>query len=174
MGNVAELQPALEFVERLRRSVPQPKPSAPEPVEQIEGFWQTNRIHPRVREVAKGLYEGGHFSQAVLEALKMLDKAVAKRARCTGESGAKLMRTVFSPNSPLLRWQTFTGQSAQDEQEGHMHLFAGLMTGVRNPRAHESGYADEKESCEDILVVVSYSMKKLDKAKTVSRSRRTP
>ncbi len=51
--------------------------------------------------------------------------------------GAPLMRAVFSRNNPILAFNDLSDQTAQDEQEGMMHLFEGAMLGIRNPRAHD-------------------------------------
>jgi uncharacterized protein (TIGR02391 family) len=50
--------------------------------------------------------------------------------------GVALMSTVFSPNDPILAFNSLANQTDKDEQQGLMHLFMGAVLGIRNPRAH--------------------------------------
>ena len=54
--------------------------------------------------------------------------------------------------------------AAKDEQRGYMDIFAGSMTGIRNPRAHEHDLADEPEVALELLVLANHLMRKLDAA----------
>ena len=65
-------------------------------------------------------------------------KAYMKRA--TGEEfdGADLMNRAFSPNAPVFRLADLSTQDGQDIQKGYMQIFAGSMTGIRNPKARSN------------------------------------
>jgi Protein of unknown function (Hypoth_ymh) len=43
--------------------------------------------------------------------------------------GASLVRTTFSPNNPILKFNNLADQTHRDEQEGMMHLFEGGCAG---------------------------------------------
>ena len=52
------------------------------------------------------------------------------------------MKVVLSAHSPVLMLNPLQSQSERDQQLGYMEMFAGSMTGVRNPRAHEHDLVD--------------------------------
>jgi uncharacterized protein (TIGR02391 family) len=58
---------------------------------------------------------------------------------CSGRDdleGASLVRTVFSKNNPVLKFNALATPTDLDEQEGMMHLFEGAVLAVRNPGGH--------------------------------------
>ena len=75
-----------------------------------------------------------------------------------------LMRTAFSANAPVLKLSESESQSARDEQLGYMEIFAGSMTGIRNPRAHDHELVDETEVALEMLGLANHLMRKLDAA----------
>ncbi len=102
------------------------------------------------------LYADGHYAQAVEEACKFLDNLVKRRSGRSDLTGPKLMQKVFSLNQPILALNSGTTQSERDEQVGYMQLFAGVMTGVRNPRAHEHEWTDTKGMALCLLAFVNH------------------
>jgi uncharacterized protein (TIGR02391 family) len=110
-------------------------------------FWDD--IHPSIIRVAKARYEAGHFADCVEAALKQI-KAVVKEhlKRRTGEDldGARLMLKAFSPNNPLVVLDDLSTQSGQDTQQGYMQIYAGVMTGIRNPKAHANITIDDRRA----------------------------
>ncbi len=52
------------------------------------------------------------------------------------KDGKALMLSAFSPNSPTIRLDDLSTESGRNIQEGYMHLFAGAIQGVRNPKSH--------------------------------------
>jgi len=76
------------------------------------------------------------------------------------------MRTVFSPNNPILAFNDLTDQTNKDEQEGMMHLYEGVMLGVRNPRAHDLFDQDPQRALE-YIVLISLLAKRVGEAKKV-------
>lgn len=93
-------------------------------------------FHPRIRDVAADLFEDGYPWEAVFAAAKALVNYVKERSGQHTLDGAPLMRTVFSRNNPILRFSELQSQSDLDEQEGMMHLFEGVVLGIRNPGGH--------------------------------------
>jgi len=92
-----------------------------------------------------------------------LNKAVKDKSG-TALDGADLMRTVFSANSPVLKLNAFQSQSDKNEQLGYMKIFAGSMTGIRNPRAHQHDLMDDPEVALELLGLANHLMRKLDAA----------
>ena len=74
------------------------------------------------------------------------------------------MRTAFSTNSPVLKLNAWESQSEIDEQWGYMDIFAGSMTGIRNPRAHDHQLTDTSEEALELLVLANHLMRKLNAA----------
>ena len=49
-----------------------------------------------------------------------------------------------------------------------MDIFAGVMAGIRNPRAHEHEIADDAEVALEMLIIANHLMRKLDQATSVT------
>jgi uncharacterized protein (TIGR02391 family) len=52
--------------------------------------------------------------------------------------GVDLMHTAFSPKNPIIVLADLSSDTGRDMQQGYMEMFAGAMSAVRNPKAHES------------------------------------
>ena len=72
------------------------------------------------------------------------------------------MTEAFSAKTPALRLNDFCSQSDKDEQLGYMQIYAGSMTGIRNPRAHEHDLRDNPKVALELLVLANHLMSKLD------------
>ena len=46
------------------------------------------------------------------------------------------MRTAFSVKNPVIAIDDLSTSDGQSIQQGYMDIFAGAMTGIRNPKAH--------------------------------------
>jgi len=105
----------------------------------VDAVWRL--IHPKVRQVAQQRFKDGHNADAVEAALKALNNEVKAIFRSRGGSdldGPNLMHTAFSPNNPKIVLADLGSQSGKDMQQGYMELFAGAMSAVRNPKAHDN------------------------------------
>lgn len=121
-------------------------------------------LHPEVKRAVEGLFSDGHYANAVEDACKVLDLLVRMRSGRTDLSGTDLMHTVFSPKSPILKFNDLSSDSDESEQRGMMYLYAGVMLAFRNPRAHGL-IDDDAEEALDIISLVSFLAKALDGAK---------
>jgi uncharacterized protein (TIGR02391 family) len=100
-------------------------------------FPQPEELHPVIGLATKHLIEdGGHLWEAVFAAGKALVLYVKDKSGRNDLDGAPLMRTVFSKNNPILKFNSLTNQTDQDEQEGMMHLYEGAVMALRNPGGH--------------------------------------
>jgi uncharacterized protein (TIGR02391 family) len=122
-----------------------------------------------LRTASRDLFVNGHYAQAVEEGFKCLNNAVKDKARKHTVDGDSLMRTVFSAKSPVLKLNQLRTKSQEDEQRGYMDIYAGAMTGIRNPRAHEHQTGDGPEAGLEMLVLANHLMRKLQ---TSSKARR--
>ena len=122
---------------------------------------------------SRKLFKDGHYARAVEEAFKCLNNLVKEKSKLPDAHGAGLMRTAFSPQNPILKLNDLLSKSQQDEQQGYMDIFAGAMTGIRNPRAHEHELVDEPEVALELLTLANHLMRKLEGA-TVSQTQKGP
>jgi uncharacterized protein (TIGR02391 family) len=93
-------------------------------------------LHPEIERASGQLFRDGHYANAVEDACKVLDMLVKMRSLRMDPSGTELMQLVFSPKSPILKYNDQQSDSERSQQQGMMYLFAGAMLAIRNPRAH--------------------------------------
>src|SRR5262249_34125446 len=125
-------------------------------------FRGLNLHHDLATSRVPKLFADGHFANAVEDACKVLRAAVQRRSGRDDLDGAPLMQTVFSPKTPTLRFSELKTESEQNEQQGMMFLFAGAMTALRNPRAHEL-VDDHPDDALDYIQFVNMLLKALER-----------
>ena len=103
------------------------------------------------------LFAGGHYSLAVEKAFVYVENLVKKRSGVSRKYGSNLMKTVFSVQNPFIKLNAGVTDSDRDEQLGYMEVFAGAMTGIRNPRAHAHDWIDEPKEALELLGSVDIS-----------------
>lgn len=145
-----------KFESIVRRS---PASEVEDPSQGVHPFDERN-IHPNISIVALKLFDDGHYSQATFEAFKFLDNEV-KRISRVNESGVKLMMAVFNEKSPQIKLNDLKSTSDEDEQSGFRFIFAGAMSGIRNPRGHEIR-SDTIDLCLDHLSLASVLLRTLE------------
>jgi uncharacterized protein (TIGR02391 family) len=120
-------------------------------------------LHHEIARAASDLYRDGHYANAVEAAVKALNGLVRLRSGSEFD-GTTLMERVFSPNNPVLKFNSLASQSDKDEQKGFMQMFSGGVSGLRNPRAH--GFIhDDPERALEFIAFVSLLAKLLDETK---------
>jgi uncharacterized protein (TIGR02391 family) len=124
-------------------------------------------LHPEIVRAATEFYQNGHYANAIEDAIKALNAWVRLRSGVEVD-GAALMQRVFSPNSPVLRFNDLADQNDKDEQQGFMMMFAGAVAGLRNPRAHKI-IKDDPERALEFIAFISLLAKLVDEAKKTSR-----
>ena len=75
--------------------------------------------------------------------------------------GASLMNHAFSVNNPIIKLDDIQTTTGQNIQKGYMQIFAGSMTGIRNPKAHDNILITESRAIH-FLFLASLLMYKLD------------
>lgn len=123
-------------------------------------FWSL--IHPEVAAEARPRFEAGHYSDAVEWALKVVAAKVRGRTGLSTD-GSDLMHCAFSPNRPHLVFDDPIPATQISMQQGYMELFAGSMTGIRNPKAHGMVRLDRRR-CVHFLFLASLLADKVDEA----------
>ena len=128
-------------------------------------FWFL--IHNDVRRVTEQKFIDGHYSDAVESAFKEVNSKIKKIVLDkTGEEkdGSSLMTYAFSLNKPLILLDDLNTMSGRDTQQGYMQIFAGAMTGIRNPKAHDN-ITTSKEKAIHFIFLASLLMIKIDDSK---------
>lgn len=120
-------------------------------------------VHPGFPPKVRNLFDDGHCAEATFAAFKYVDKVVQKHSG-KKESGQKLMLAVFSKDSPVLKLNSLSNQSEEDEQEGYRFMFAGAVMGIRNPGGHEIELSDDPDVCLDHLAFASLLIRRLERS----------
>jgi len=121
-------------------------------------------LHPRVVEVSMKRLKSAHFADAVEAAFKDIEnrvKVLHKEKTGNELTGKGLMFAVFSGDEPSIKLADLNDRIGRDIQEGYMHLFAGAMQGIRNPKAHDEIDLDPNRAMLQ-LYLASLLMDKLD------------
>lgn len=105
-------------------------------------------LHPAM-SVALSLVENGQMSEAIFEALRIVEERV---------------RYLAEDNE--LDLTTATGQAADDECEGFRLLFAGAMLGLRRPYGAGGTVPTALDETLEYLALASMLMRRLDRAES--------
>lgn len=138
---------------------------------QHEPFWAY--IHPSIKNLVFTKFNGQHYADCVETAFKEINsrlKKIYRQERNVEKDGADLMKTTFSFNNPLLKFEDNSTSSGENVQKGYMDIFAGAMTGIRNPKAHENQNIT-KDAAIKRLIFASLLMDKIDEALIYSNVR---
>jgi len=111
---------------------------------------------PKLYNLIKKLFQDGHHAYAIEEAFKFLNNLVKNVSNMPDLDGSSLMTNVFSPTKPVLKLNGMQSQSEKNEQLGYMQILQGVMTGIRNPRAHESEWEDSEERALQLLSLANH------------------
>jgi uncharacterized protein (TIGR02391 family) len=123
----------------------------------------------RIRRTTRGLYHDGYYALAVEECFKSINDAVKALAHAR-DDGAALMRRVLSAKNPVLALNELQTESDESEQQGYMDIFAGCMTGIRNPRAHKAEYLDASDRALEMIAWGQHLLQKLGRARVVAKA----
>lgn len=124
--------------------------------------FEVRGIHPSISDVARRLFDDGHYAQATFEALKLIENEVQEMSGLLSKNGVDLMMAAFKENSPKIRLTEQSNQSEASEQQGFKFLFAGAMLAIRNPRGHGVGVVESPDECLEHLSLASLLLRRLD------------
>ena len=131
-------------------------------------YW--NYVHPKIIAVARAAFESNLFALSVEAAFKELNVQVKARIKKEfpelrmEKDGVSLMQTVFSPTNPMLKVEPeIESTSGRDTQMGYMNMFAGAISAIRNPKAHENMTISKDDALRK-LYFASMLMYKLENA----------
>ena len=130
--------------------------------EPTQWFWEF--VHPRIAALARPRYEAGFFGDAVECSYKEVNDSMKRLVReVSGKEldGAGLMTTALSPQNPIIRLTALADETERNIQQGYMQIFAGAMTGIRNPKAHGNLNPDSSKALH-LISLASLLMHKID------------
>ena len=119
-----------------------------------------------LKNTSRQLFADGHYANAVENAFKCLNNAVKEKSGLSAD-GDGLMTQAFGARSPILKLNSLQSQSDQNEQRGYMQIFAGVMAGIRNPRAHEHEIVDDPEVALEMIIIANHLIRKLENSTLV-------
>jgi uncharacterized protein (TIGR02391 family) len=128
----------------------------------LNTFWDL--LHPKIVEVSKSRFETNHFADSVEAALKEVNnivKVIVKQKINQEYDGADLMNKAFSLKNPIIVLDDLSTENGKNIQKGYMQIFAGSMTGIRNPKAHNNIIIDSQRAIH-FLFLASLLMFKID------------
>lgn len=126
---------------------------------------EVRNVHQIIFEYCKPELLNENYFHSVFEAVK----SVAERIRnMTGlyADGNALIETAFSTSNPLIKINLIKNDTERSEHLGLMNAIKGLFGIIRNPTAHEPKikFTIEEDEALDLMILVSYIHKRLDKA----------
>lgn len=113
-------------------------------------------IHPFIASISRSRMKDGYFADAVEAACKSLNTRVREIVKAkTGDEldGARLMQRAFSVDNPIIRVSHDDSASGQDTQKGYMQIFSGVMTGIRNPKAHDNQTITREDALRKLIFI---------------------
>lgn len=121
-------------------------------------------ISPELQAAIKVHYEAGLYSNAILDAMKVLTELIRTKSKLDGD-GVTLVGQALGGNSPPIKISPMQKVSEIDEQKGFEQLIRGLYVGIRNPRTHEN-YNDKKKECNAIIIFINHLINVINSARS--------
>ena len=139
---------------------------AEERVNRLKEKLHQRNIHKEIFKYCNEEIISENYFHLVFEATKSLAQRIREMSGLKLD-GAKLIDEAFSFNGkiPKIALNLLDTESLKNEQKGFMNLLKGIFSMFRNTTAHEPKVIwqiDEEEAI-DILSIISYVHKKLDK-----------
>jgi uncharacterized protein (TIGR02391 family) len=130
----------------------------------LDEFLRRN-FHSDVIKHSQKLFAQGNYFHAVFESAKAYNKDVKTKSQ-SDKDGQPLMLNVWGCDSGVLKVTACHSQTDKDFQDGIKFISGGLMSAIRNPTAHEPAisWPIDKQDCLDILSLISFLYRQLDKS----------
>jgi uncharacterized protein (TIGR02391 family) len=153
-----------------RTSKAESLPEAEQRADRLRSQLAGRGVHPDVLRFCRAELVQDNYFHAVLEATKSVAAKIRTRTGLTTD-GAELVDSALGGSSPILRINPLRNDSHWSEQRGFGNLLKGTFGMFRNPTAHAARieWPMAGEDALDLLVLVSYAHRRLDRA-TVSRT----
>ena len=127
-------------------------------------FHKELKLHPKIVKASEKLFKDGHYSSAIFEATKILEKEIKLKSKIKDEIGVKLVNMAFNEKQPVIEIIKGQEQEQIDEREGFRFLYMGVFQGIKNPKSHSIQNLIESDKAIEYLAFISLLMKRLDEA----------
>ncbi len=127
-------------------------------IEELHG-----ELHPSI-----GLYQDGHYDEAVRKASQRFINRIRKRAGRLDLDGTAVIENSFSSKNPLLELNNRKTPKERNEHNGFRHLGVGLALGLRNILTHEDYYGLTATTALEWMAFISAMHRRLDEARQVA------
>ncbi len=124
-------------------------------------------MHKEVIMVSKEKFFSEYYADSVESAYKQLNKKCKEiYFKITGEEkdGQDLMNNMFSIKNPKFIFENINTESGRNIQQGYHLIFAGVISGIRNIKAHDN-LTISKQDAYKKLVLASFLFEKIDTGK---------
>ena len=125
------------------------------------------KLHTKIVSASEKLFHDRHYSQAIFEAVKVLEKEIKSKSGIKNKSGVPLVNKVFNEDHPIIKIVEGDEQEDVDEREGFRFLYMGTIRGIKNPKSHSIQNLSDPTKALEYLSFISLLMKRLDES-TVS------
>jgi len=122
------------------------------------------KLHPKIKEASEKLFQNKHYSQAIFEAIKTLEKEIKTKSRVRNKIGVDLVNHVFQKEHPIIAIIEGEEQEHVDEREGFRFLYMGAFLGIKNLKSHSIQDLDDPFKTVEYLSFISLLMKRLDES----------
>jgi uncharacterized protein (TIGR02391 family) len=126
---------------------------------------EIRNVHEQIFEYCKPELLAENYFHSVFESIKSIADRIRKMTGLYAD-GAELIDTAFSTKNPLIRINLLKNDTDRSEHLGLMNLIKGLFGLIRNPTAHvpKIKFKIEEDEALDLMILISYTHKRLDKA----------
>lgn len=105
-------------------------------------------LHPRIIKHCEKLYDDGHFSHAVLEAMKQVELALKEKSGETKKFGVQLVASLFGKGNNIKLRVPF----GDELQEKAKQLFESTFSYYRNYAAHDGSKINNIQSFRVMII----------------------
>ncbi len=143
---------------------------AMERVGRLKAALQHRGVHADVLKFCREELIQQNYFHAVLEATKSVADKIRSRTGLTGD-GYEIVDQAFNVKTPMLAINSLRTDTERSEHTGFATLLKGTFGTFRNPHAHapKISWPISEEDALDLLTLVSYLHRRLDKAVLVPR-----
>ena len=134
-----------------------------EPIQESR-FPSELKLHSKIVSASEKLFQDGHYSPAIFEAVKVLEKEIKSKSGIKNKSGVPLVNKVFNEDHPIIKIVDGEEQEAIDEREGFRFLYMGTFQGIKNPKSHSIQNLKDPAKALEYLSFISLLMKRLDES----------
>lgn len=134
-----------------------------EPIQESK-FPSKLKLHPKIVTASEKLFRDRHYSQAIFEAVKVLEKEIKHKSKVKDKIGVDLVNHVFNKDRPILKIVEGDEQEQIDEREGFRFLYMGTFLGIKNPKSHSIQHLEDSSKALEYLSFLSLLMKRLDES----------